>query len=57
MNYPITKKQRMSEFIQRQREERFAFNFKQHKAALAFKAKQIKVRQQFIAILEGGDQC
>jgi len=57
MNYPITKKQRMSEFIQRQREERFAFNFKQHKAALAFKAQQIKERQQFIAILEGGDQC
>ena len=59
MNYNINKKRQLSQFVQHQRNERFAFNFKQHKAALEFKARQIKERQQFINELEqeGGEQC
>ena len=57
MNYQVSKRRKMSEFVQRQREERFAFSYQQHKASLAFRAKQIKERQTFIERLEGGDQC
>jgi len=57
MTYKISKRRKMSEFVQRQREERFWFNYEQHKAALAFRAKQIMERQTFIERLEGGDVC
>ena len=57
MSYQISKRRKMSEFVQRQREERFAFSYQQHKASLAFRAKQIKERQTFIERLEGGDVC
>ena len=57
MSYQISKQRKMSEFVQRQREERFAFSYQQHKASLAFRAKQIKERQTFIERLEGGDVC
>ena len=47
----------MTKFIQKQREERYAFDWKQHLDLLAFKESQMKERQQFIAQLQGGDQC
>jgi hypothetical protein len=51
-------KERLSVFINKQREDRYQFHWQQHQAMLAFKAKQIKARQQFINDLtEGGDQC
>ena len=50
-------KNKMSAFIRKQREERYAFGWKQHLDLLAFKESQMKERQQFIAQLQGGDQC
>ena len=47
----------MTKFIHKQREERYAFGWKQHMDLLAFKESQMKERQQFIAQLQGGDQC
>jgi len=47
----------MTKFIQKQREERYAFGWKQHLDLLAFKESQMKERQLFIAQLQGGDQC
>ena len=47
----------MTKFINKQREERYAFGWKQHMDLLAFKESQMKGRQQSIAQLQGGDQC
>ena len=47
----------MTKFIPKQREERYASGWKQHLDLLAFKESQMKERQQFIAQLQGGDQC
>ena len=47
----------MTKFIHKQREERHAFEWKQNLDLLAFKEAQMKDRQQFIAKLQGGDQC
>jgi len=50
-------KKLMTKFINKQREERHAFEWKQNIDLLAFKESQMKERQQFIAKLKGGDQC
>ena len=47
----------MTKFINKQRDERYAFSWKQSLDLLAFKEAQMKERQQFIAKLQGGDQC
>jgi hypothetical protein len=48
---------KMSAFIRKQREERYAFGWKQHEAMIEFKRQQLKERQNFIAQLQGGSQC
>lgn len=47
----------MAKFIHKQREERYAFGWKQNLDLLAFKEAQMKERQEFITKLKGGDQC
>jgi hypothetical protein len=48
---------KMSAFIRKQREERYAFGWKQHEAMIEFKRQQLKERSDFIAKLKGGSQC